>query len=64
MIDIDKLKGQIKCKQLTQEKVATKLGVTPKTFGSWLKKGVIGSDYIDKLINLLEISNPSEIFFA
>lgn len=29
-----------------------------------MKKGVFGSDEIDKMISLLKIQNPAEIFFA
>ncbi len=64
MIDTNKLKGQIVSKGLTQEKVAEEIGITPVGFYGKMKKGVFRSDEIEKMIDLLEIENPMEIFFA
>lgn len=64
MIDTNKLKGLIVSKGLTQNKVAEILGMTPKTFYIKMKKGVFGSDEIEKMISLLDISDPVNIFFA
>lgn len=49
---------------LTQKDVAETLGMTPKTFSLKLKKGVFGSDEIEVMIKLLDISDPVPIFFA
>ena len=51
-------------KGLTQKQVAKELDITPKTFSLKLKKGVFGSDEIEAMINLLDISDPVPIFFT
>lgn len=63
MIQINEIKGRMKAKGYTQEKLAKELGMSPKTLSSRLKKGVFGSDEIEKLIFILNIKNPMEIFF-
>ncbi|MBS5890556.1 MAG: helix-turn-helix transcriptional regulator [Negativicoccus succinicivorans] len=62
-MQVQALKGIIMARGMTQKEVAHHLGVTPKTFGLKLKRGVFGSDEIDKMIKLLEISDPMSIFF-
>ena len=64
MIDTNALRAAWVKKGLTQEKVAEKLNITPKTMSLKMKKGVFGSDEIDKLVEILDISNPMSIFFA
>lgn len=64
MIDTNALRGIIVSRELTQEKVAKHIGISPKTFGTKMKKGVFGSDEIEAMIELLSIKNPTEIFFA
>lgn len=63
MIRTDKLRGIIAEKGLTQTKVASMIGITPKTFYEKMSKGVFGSDEIEIMIKELNISNPIEIFF-
>lgn len=64
MINTDKLKGIIVERRTSGSEVAKKLGITQKTFYDKMKKGVFGSDEIDKMIEILCIDNPVEIFFA
>lgn len=64
MIDTKALKGIIVAKGKTQQDVARHLGMNPKTFYLKMKKGVFGSDEMEGMIDLLEIENPSSIFFA
>jgi len=64
MILINELKGKIKAKGYTQEKLAKELGMSPKTLGNKLNKGIFGSDEIEQMIRILDIQNPMEIFFA
>ena len=45
-------------------KLAKALNITPKTFYNKMNRGVFGSDEIFKMIELLKIQNPVEIFFA
>lgn len=64
MVDTRRLKGIIVENDLTQEKVAFAIGITPKTFYAKMKKGVFGSDEMDKMIDLLHIEDPTSVFFA
>lgn len=59
----NELRALIVAKGLTQLEVAHMLGITPKTFYTKMKKGVFGTDEAEKMIDILEIKNPSEIFF-
>lgn len=64
MVDTKKLRGIIVECGLSQRKVASKLGISEKTFYSKMKKGVFDSDEMFEMITLLKIKNPSKIFFA
>ena len=64
MINTNALRGIIVSKGLTQQEVAEHIGINPKTFGKKMKKGVFGSDEMEAMIELLDIDNPVEIFFA
>jgi len=64
MIDTNALRGAIVSKGLTQQEVAIRIGISPKTFYKKMKKGVFGSDEMDIMIELLSLENPSAIFFA
>lgn len=59
----NELRALIVAKGLTQQEVAHMLGITPRTFYTKMKKGVFGTDEAEKMIDILEIKNPSEIFF-
>lgn len=63
MIDVCKLRAAWVAKGKTQEEVATALGISNKTMGERMKKAVFGSDEIDKLVTILDIRQPAEIFF-
>lgn len=65
MIQTDELRGIITKRNMSQASVAKAIGITPKTFYGKMKKGIFGSDEIDKMISSLpKIQNPAEIFFA
>ncbi len=64
MIQVNKLRGLIAEKGLSQTDVAKEIGITPKTFYEKMKNGVFGSDEIEVMINLLDIEDPVSIFFA
>lgn len=64
MIDTNKLKGKIVENGMTQAQVAEHLGVTPATFCRKMRAGSFGVDEANKMINLLNISDPCSIFFA
>lgn len=64
MIQINKLKALFVEKNITQQEIAKELGITETTMSRKMKKGVFDSDEMYKMIEILEIENPSEIFFA
>ena len=64
MVDTNRLKGVIVQNGKTQGDVAERIGITPKTFYAKMKKGVFGSDEIEKMIDFLNIDDPMQIFFA
>lgn len=64
MIATEKLKGIIAERGFSQRQVASGLGMTEKTFYTKMKKGVFDSAEMSAMVRMLEIQNPSEIFFA
>lgn len=64
MIDVNMLKGLIVTKGLSQRQVAKMLGITEKTFYSKMKKGIFNSVEMELMIDILNIKDPNEIFFA
>lgn len=64
MVDTNRLKGLIVQNQKTQEDVARHIGITPKTFYLKMKKGIFGTDEVEKMIDYLKIDDPVSIFFA
>lgn len=64
MIRTDLLRGLIAQRGTSQRKVAHVLGITEKTFYQKMKKGIFSSDEILGMMELLEITEPTEIFFA
>ena len=64
MVDVNALRGIITAKGKSQKDVAIEIGIAPKTFYDKMKKGVFGSDEMEMMINILDIKNPTEIFFA
>ncbi|BEO91113.1 hypothetical protein FNSP4_09200 [Fusobacterium nucleatum] len=65
MIDINKLKGKFVEKGYnTQEKQAGAIGMNVKTFQNKLRKKIFNSDEIFKIMEVLDLKNPSPIFFV
>lgn len=64
MLAADKLKKVILERGYSQAEIARKLGITPKTFYKKMKKGVFLSNEIEAIIEILEVENPFDIFFA
>lgn len=60
----NELAGIIVSKGLSQKDLAKKIGMTPNTFYSKMSKGIFGSDEIERMIDVLDIKNPVEIFFT
>lgn len=64
MVDINKLKGKMVENGLTQAQTAELIGIHKDTLGRKLRSGVFGTDEVEKLIDVLNIENPAEIFFV
>ena len=63
-MNVNKLRGIIAEKGLTQERVAIAIGITPKTFYTKMKKGVFGTDEVMRIVELLNIQDPASIFLT
>lgn len=63
MVRADLLNGEIARAGLTKATLARKIGMTPMTFYRKEKKGVFGSDEIEKIIKECQIADPMPIFF-
>lgn len=64
MVETSRLRGIIAERGYSQRQVAKYLGMTEKTFYTKMKKGSFGIDEAAKMIELLEIKEPTRIFFA
>ena len=64
MVNSSKLIGLFAEKNMTRERVAYELGITPNTLRRKLNQGKFDSDEMYALVKLLEIDNPTPIFFA
>lgn len=62
MIRTDEVRGIIAKNGLSQSDVASKIGITPKTFYEKMKIGIFGSDEIQIMIDELHIDDPAAIF--
>ena len=49
---------------LTQKQMAETIGISEKTFNLRMKSGIFGTDEVEKIIEVLHIKNPMDIFFA
>lgn len=58
------LRAEIVKNGMSQQEFAKKLGISPKTFYRKMKKGVFGTDEVDKMVSILRIENPIEIFLS
>lgn len=63
MINRDGLREIWISKGYTQEKLAKRIGLQVRTFRNRLKNGTLTTNDIDKLVDLLDIKNPTSIFF-
>ena len=64
MVAGDKLRGIIAERGMSQPQVAKRLGMNEKTFYMKMQRGVFGTDEVEKLVSLLSISDPVDIFLA
>ena len=64
MIRVDKLVGEMAAKGISGKEMAKRIGIAPKTFYEKKKKGVFGTDEVEIMIEVLQLSDPMSIFFA
>lgn len=64
MVDTNRLKGIIAECGTSQRQLANRLGISEKTFYARMRSGVFGTDEAEKIVDILHIENPAEIFFA
>lgn len=64
MVNSNKIVGLMAEHKYTQAKLAKELNISEQTLRRKLKTGVFDSDEMEKLIELFNIQNPCEIFFA
>jgi transcriptional regulator with XRE-family HTH domain len=64
MLNVPEFRAAMVRKGYTQKALAKILGMSEKTFYDRIKNKRFGSDEIEKLIKVLEISDPMPIFFS
>ena len=64
MFNANELKAAIARRGLTQKKLAEKIGMSEPTMNRKIKRGSFGLDEAQKIIDVLKIDKPEEIFFA
>ena len=64
MINQKALKAEIIRNGMTQESVAKSIGMSTATFWRKMKAGTFGIDEVERLIDLLHISDPVSVFLC
>lgn len=62
MVDTRALRRIIAEQGYSQRQVAMAIGISSRTFYDHLKRGIFNTDEVVKMIPLLNIENPIEIF--
>ncbi|MEG1972337.1 MAG: helix-turn-helix transcriptional regulator [Oscillospiraceae bacterium] len=62
-MNLNLLRSEIVKNGMTQEQLAQAIGMSPSTFYRKTKKGIFGTDEVEKIIDTLKIKNPMDIFF-
>ena len=63
MVNIRKIKALMVERGMSQKELANCLGINDKTLGRKFKTGKFNSDEMFRMIEILDIKNPVEIFF-
>lgn len=64
-MNFKKLKGKLKEEDYTQKEIADLLGITPQAFNAKINNRTqFTLSEVIKMINILRIDNPMEIFFT
>ena len=64
MVAANLLRAELAKNSMTQADLAREIGLSPQTLSKKLKKGVLGSDEIERILNVLPIEDPMSVFFA
>ena len=64
MLNVLEFRAAMVRKGYTQKELAKVLGISEKTFYERIKNKRFGSEEIEKLVTVLEISDPMPIFFS
>ena len=64
MVNTDKLRGIFRENGMSIAKAAKMIGISEATMHRKLNSGIFGTDEIDKLIEVFNIKDPINIFFA
>ena len=64
MINVNLLKSKIVEKGYTQAEFCREIGMAESTFIRKMKMGTVTLKEAERMIELLEIKNPAEVFFA
>ena len=64
MVAVDKLRGIIAERGMSQRQLAQKLGMSEKTFYNKMQKGIFGTDEVERMVEILSIQNPIDIFLV
>lgn len=64
MVDVNKLKGLIVERGMTQTQVMNRIGLTKRQWQLRMEQKKFDSEEMKSLITVLDIENPSPIFFA
>lgn len=64
MVDVNKLKGLIVERGMTQTEVMNRIGLSRRQWQLRMENKKFDSEEMKSLITVLDIENPSPIFFA
>lgn len=64
MVNVNEIRARMVLLGITQKDLAKSLGVSEKTMSLKMSSGKFGLEEAKVLIQILDIENPSEIFFA
>ena len=64
MINVNMLKYEVVKNCMTQKDFCNSIGMSQSTFIRKMKRGVFKTDEIEKMINVLKLEKPQQIFFG
>ena len=64
MVNVNLLKAEIVKNGLTQAEFCKKIGMSHSTFIRKMKKRIVNTDEAENMTKVLNIKEPSKIFFA